>query len=564
MSLKQKIIHLPECPGVYFMKDKHGRVIYIGKAKNLKKRLKSYVVNKFGDGYHAIKTARLLSRVADIDFVVTLNETEAFLLESSFIKQYRPIFNIELKYQQKYTYLKITQEEFPRLLVARRNRNGEFLGPMGKVYGPFVYGSSKILSTGSLRRMFKIRICKTLPKKPCLEYFLRNCEAPCIGGVTREQYMDKVMMLQEVLTKRSNMEELKCRLKEEMTEASRNHEYEIAKDLRDTIQRLENITVKQKVETNANRGTDEEFFGFMANRDTGVAHVLTLKRRKGVIMDRCHVSFDLVGDNSLTTFLSQYYSSDSMIPTYIYTNEKIQEAESLQRYLESISGHKVRILPVQRGIHHDDSGKIMDLIMTNLLLYIEQGYHPSLLNLRNRLQLGSIPYIIDCFDVSNLGTSIAVGACVRFVNGERSNSGYRRFRIQNNGIQDDFAMIQEIVRRRYRPDSSERVNKGLPLPDMILIDGGRGQLNIAVKTLRSLGLQIPCFSLAKGKEEIYSTSRKYPLILPANDAGLKILRHLRDESHRFGLKYNINIRRSTMEGSMTSENDSPNHFVGAA
>ena len=546
MSLEQKIIHIPDAPGVYFMKDQSGQVIYIGKAKNLKKRLKSYVVNKFDDDYHAIKTARLLSRVADIDFVVTLNETEAFLLESSLIKQYRPMFNIELKYQQKYTYLKITQEEFPRLLVARRNRNRDFFGPKGKVYGPFVYGSSKILSTGSLRRLFKVRICKTLPKKPCLEFFLKNCEAPCIGNVTREQYMDKVTMLHEVLTKRSNMEELKGRLREKMTEASRNHKYELAKDFRDTIQRLENITVKQKVETNANRGADEGFFGFMANEDTGVAHVLMLKRRKGVIMDRIHASFDLVGENSLSTFISQYYDSDSIIPRYIYTNEKIQEAEALQRYLESISGHKVTILPVQKGLRHDDRSKIIDLIMTNLLLYVEQGYNPPLLNLRNRLQLESMPYVIDCFDVSNLGTSIAVGACVRFVNGECSKSGYRRFRIQNKGIQDDFAMIEEIVRRMYRPDSHESVSNGLPLPDMILIDGGRGQLNCAVKTLRSLGLGIPCFSLAKGNEEIYSMSRKYPLILPAKDEGLRLLRHVRDESHRFGLKYNINIRRSAV------------------
>lgn len=543
MSLEQKIIHIPDGPGVYFMKDQTGRVIYIGKAKNLKKRLKSYVVNKRDDGYHAIKTARLLSRVADIEFVVTLNETEAFLLESSLIKQYRPMFNIELKYQQKYTYLKITQEEFPRLLVARRNRNGDFFGPKGKVYGPFVYGSSKILSTGSLRRLFKVRICKTMPKKPCLEFFLKNCEAPCIGNVTREQYMDKVTMLHEVLTKKNNLEDLKWKLKKEMTEASRNRKYEIARDLRDTIQRLENITVKQKVETYSNRVAEEEFFGFMANEDTGVGHVLTLKRRKGVIMDRIHASFDLVGDNSLSTFISQYYNSDSIVPRYIYTNEKIQETEALQIYLESISGHKVTIRPVQLGLHHDDRSKIIDLIMTNLSLYVKQGYHPSLLNLRNRLQLESIPYIIDCFDVSNLGTSIAVGACVRFVNGECSKSGYRRFKIQNKGMQDDFAMIEEIVSRRYRPDSNESVHKGLPLPDMILIDGGRGQLNCAVKILRSHGLEIPCFSLAKGNEEIYSTSRKYPLILPANDEGLRLLRHVRDESHRFGLKYNIHIRR---------------------
>jgi excinuclease ABC subunit C len=563
MSLEQKIIHVPDDPGVYIMKDQSGRVIYIGKAKNLKKRLKSYVVNKFNDGYHAIKTARLLSRVADIDFVVTLNETEAFLLESSLIKQYRPMFNIELKYQQKYTYLKITQEEYPRLLVARRNRNGEFFGPKGKVYGPFVYGSSKILSTGSLRRLFKVRICNKLPKKPCLEFFLKNCEAPCIENVTREQYMEKVMMLHDVLTKRSHMEELKGRLKVEMTEASKNHKYELAKDLRDTIQRLENITVKQKIETNSNRGADEDFFGIMANKDTGVAHVLTLKRRKGVIMDKNHTSFDLVGDNSLATFISQYYTSDSMVPRHIYTNEKIQETEALKRYLESISGHKVTLLPVQKGLHHDDRSKIIDLIMTNLLLYVERGYHLSLLNLRNKLQLESIPYIIDCFDVSNLGTSIAVGACVRFINGKCFKSGYRRFRIQNKGIQDDFAMIEEIVRRRYRLDSKASVSKGLPLPDMILIDGGRGQLNCAVKTLRSLGLEIPCFSLAKGNEEIYSTSRKYPLILPSNDEGLMLLRNVRDESHRFGLKYNINIRRSAIGGSLTTKNISVNHFLYA-
>lgn len=546
MSLEQKIVRVPDGPGVYFMKDQTGRVIYIGKAKNLKKRLKSYVVNKIDEGYHAIKTARLLSRVADIDFVVTLNETEAFLLESSLIKQYRPIFNIELKYQQKYTYLKITQEEFPRLLVARRNRNGDFFGPKGKVYGPFVYGSSKILSTGSLRRLFKVRICKKLPKKPCLEFFIKNCDAPCIGNVTREQYTDKVTMLHKVLTRRNNMEELKGRLKEDMTEASRNHKYEQAKDLRDTIQRLENITVKQKIEINANRGTDEEFFGIIKNEDMGVAHVLTLKRRKGVIMDRNHASFDLVGDNSLLTFISQYYSSDSMVPRYIYTNEEIREANALEGYLESIAGHKVTILPVQKGTHYGDRNKIIDLIETNLLLYVEQEYHPSLLNLRNKLQLNFIPYVIDCFDVSNLGTSIAVGACVRFVNGECSKSGYRRFRIQNKGIQNDFAMIEEIVRRRYRPESMENVGKGLPLPDLILIDGGKGQLNCALRTLRSLDLDIPCLSLAKGNEEIYTTDRKYPLILPVNDEGLKLLRYVRDESHRFGLKYNIKIRKSTI------------------
>jgi excinuclease ABC subunit C len=543
MSLEQKISRIPERPGVYLMKDQIGRVIYIGKAKNLKKRVKSYAINKIDDSYQNIKTTRLLSKVTDIDFVATQNETEAFLLESSLIKQYRPIFNIELKYQQKYTYLKITDEKFPRLIVARRNRNGDFIGPKGKTYGPFVNGSSKILSTGSLRRLFKIRICKELPKKPCLEFFIKNCEAPCIDNVTRKHYMDKVNMLHEVLTRKNSMEELKDRLKNDMINASKNQKYEQAKDLRDTLARLESISVKQKIETNANLVDDEEFFGIIKNPEMGVAHVHTLKRRKGVIMDRNHVSFDLVGDNSLNSFISQYYSPNSIIPSYIYTNEEIDGVDSLRGYLESICGHKVTILPVQEGSHKSDRNKIMDLIMTNLILYIEKEYHPSLLNLRNTLHLKTVPYVIDCFDISNLGTSIAVGACVRFVNGECSKSGYRRFRIRDKGTQNDFAMMEEIVRRRYQSGSEKDVSKGLPMPNLILVDGGKGQLNYAVRALRSVDLDIPCISLAKGNEEIYTTDRKYPFVLPANDERLKLLQHIRDESHRFSLQYNVSVRR---------------------
>lgn len=546
MSLKATIAFVPERPGVYLMKDRIGRVIYIGKAKNLKKRVKSYFFNKIDQSYEAIKTAQLLSKVANIDFVVTRNEIEAFLLESNLIKQYRPIFNIELKYQQKYTYLKITEEEYPRLLVARRNRSGDFLGPKGKVYGPFVHGSSKVLSTGSLRKLFKIRICKKLPKRPCLEFFIKNCEAPCISNVTREQYMDKVRMLHEVLSQKNNMKELRAKLRRDMIYASKNQQYEQAKDLRDTLERLGNISMDQKIETDTTRVFYEEFFGIIKNPQLGIAHILSMKRIKGVIMDRNYVSFDLIGDNSLSTFISQYYSSAGIIPRYIYTNEDMEEIDSLTTFLESISGHKVTIRPVklskQEG-NDKDINNIMDLIMTNLMLYIERGYNPSLLGLRNGLHLDTIPYIIDCFDISNLGTSIAVGACVRFVNGERSKTGYRRFRIRDNGVQNDFAMIEEIVKRRYQFDSEYNIGKGLPLPNLILIDGGKGQLNSAVRTLKTLDIEVPCISLAKGNEGIYTTDRKSSLHFPDNDEGLKMLKSIRDECHRFCLHYNINVRR---------------------
>jgi excinuclease ABC subunit C len=536
------------------MKDSMGRVIYIGKAKNLQRRLRSYIpprgTDHYSYGYQNIKAIKLLSRIEDIEFVATRNETEAFLLESSLIKQYRPLFNIELKDQQKYTYLKITDEKFPRLVVARRNRNGDFSGPKGNVYGPFVYGSSKILSTGSLRRLFKIRICKELPKKPCLEFFIKNCEAPCINNVTREQYMEKVNWLHDVLSKKRSMRELIDKLRNDMLHASMNQNYEQAKDLRDTITRLESISIKQKIEVKGDIVNDEEFFGIIENPDSGIAHVLTLKRRKGVIMDRKHVSFDLVGDNSLSTFISQYYSDSGTVPTHIYTNQEIRSADSLREYLESLSGHRVSIQSLE-GRKKGDKNEIMDLIMTNLMLYIKEVYHPSLLILTEILHLDTVPYIIDCFDISNLGTSIAVGACVRFVNGECSKSGYRRFRIRSRGIQNDFAMMEEVVSRRYQSICTEKnVNKGLPIPDLVLIDGGKGQLNSAARALRAVGLSTPCISIAKGNEEIYTVDRRVPLMLAANNEGLKLLQYMRDEAHRFSLNYNIRIRtldRSSMD-----------------
>src|SRR5436305_6060109 len=223
---------IPQDPGVYLMKDSKGKIIYIGKAKNLHKRVSSYFLkqddsnnnnNQYNNNW---KTSQLVRKIVDINFIVTDNEIEAFLLESNLIKRYRPLFNIELKDQQRYTYLKITAETFPRLLVARRNRNGEFYGPKGKIYGPFVRGSSKFLTIGLLRKLFKIRICDKLPKKPCLEYFIKNCDAPCINNITRSEYMRNVFMLQEILKGRNSIENFIDNMEDEMRRASEIQQYE--------------------------------------------------------------------------------------------------------------------------------------------------------------------------------------------------------------------------------------------------------------------------------------------------------------------------------------------------
>ena len=525
---------IPEQPGVYLMKDNEGGIIYIGKAKNLRKRITSYF--RRHDPNLGWKTSRLVDRIADIDFIITDNEIEAFLLESNLIKRYRPVFNIELKDQQRYTYLKLTDEAFPRLLVARRNRAGEFTGPKGRIYGPFVRGSSKYLTVGLLRKLFKIRICNRLPKTPCLQYFIKNCEAPCIANVMREQYMINIVALQGILEGKSTIDKFAEEMHAEMKRASELGDYERAKEIRDTLYRLNNLRVKQKMEKAVNRNHDEEYVSILKDIKKGVAHVMALRRTRGVISDRKKFDFDLVGDNSLSSFLLQYYSSVSTIPRFVYVNEDLEDKQVLEMSLEKIAEHKVSIFNVEKTLTKDKR-QLMDLIMRNLSMYIERGYDPAVVELKNALKLTSIPEVIDCFDVSNLGISIAVGSCVRFINGKPSKSHYRRFNITTVTGQNDFAMIGELVRRRYSSISEK-------IPDLILIDGGRGQLGAAIMSLRSLGISdVACISLAKENEEIYMTGSKDPVVLPKSNAGLKMLQHARDEAHRFGLAYNIKLRK---------------------
>lgn len=533
---------IPADPGVYLMKDNAGNIIYIGKAKNLKKRVFSYFSKSYSNGSDLKdanwKTQKLLAKIADIEFVTTDNEIEAFLLESNLIKRYRPLFNIELKDQQRYTYLKLTQELFPRLLVARRNRRGEFGGPKGKIYGPFVRGSSKFLTVGLLRKLFKIRICNRLPKKPCLQYFMKNCDAPCIKNVTELQYLKNVMSLQDILSGRSSVNKFMMEMQEEMRKAAELQQYEKAKDIRDTLRRLENLRIKQNMEKVSHKNaSDEEYIGIMKDRKMGVAHLILLSRKRGVIMDRRKFDFELVGDNSLGTFLLQYYTSVPSVPRNIYVNEEPESKEALEASLEKLCEHQVRIVKISNNFHNREKKELMNMVVRNLDLSGQDWNQHSLRELKGELRLGTIPSIIDCFDISNFGTSFAVGSRTRFLDAMPYKEGYRRFKIKTVLNQNDFAMIYEIVSRSYSSISGKD-----QLPDLIVIDGGRGQLRSALEAINKLGLNIPCISLAKEKEEIYTHLLKQPIRLPNTSEALMLLRHIRDEAHRFGLQYNIKLR----------------------
>jgi excinuclease ABC subunit C len=532
---------VPPDPGVYLMKDKEGNIIYIGKAKSLRKRVLSYFSRAINmDRSHGVewKTQKLIAKISDIEFVTTENEIEAYLLESNLIKRYRPLFNIELKDQQRYTYLKLTQEPFPRLLVARRNRKGEFSGPKGKIYGPFVKGSSRFLTVGLLRKLFKVRICNTLPKKPCLQYFIKNCDAPCIKNVTQSQYLKGIGLLEEVLSGKKSVEKFITQMEEDMKNASALQQYEKAKEIRDTLKRLENLRVKQNMERLSPRNaSEEEYVGIFRDEVNGNAHVITLIRKNGVIMDRKKFDFELVGDNSLGTFLIQYYSSMPSIPRYVYVNELPEAKDTIEASLEKLCGHKVTIIRITEGSQYKEKRDIMGLVLRNLRLANEKKSPTPLLELKQELKLSIIPRVIDCFDISNFGTTFAVGSRSRFVNAKPFKEGYRKYKIRTVFGQNDIAMMSEIVSRSY--SSMEKKDM---LPDLIVIDGGRGQLASAMFALRKLGLDIRCISIAKEREEVYTQPFKKPIRIPQTSEALMLLKHIRDEAHRFGLQYNIKMR----------------------
>lgn len=527
MTLDISKVTIPSHPGIYVMKDPDDKILYIGKAKNLKNRVKSYFLKN-----QNYKTQKLVEKIHDIEFVLTDNEEEAFLLEANMIKRYRPLYNIELKDQQRYTYLRITNEQYPRLMVARRTRTGEFLGG-GSVYGPFTHGSSKMLSIGLLRKTFKIRICKKLPKEACLEYHLGNCEAPCQFKHAQENYGKNIAELESILKGKQRLEDFVNRLDQEMKQASEGLQYERAKEIHETLQRLSSLQIKQNMES-PRVGSDEEYFGIKIKDQT--AYLMSFRLSNGVIKDRNKFSFDLVGDNSFSSFLSQYYSTNP-IPKHVIVSEMPEKKDILEEVFSRTSGFKVNIIVPISGKRRE----IIYLIMRNISLIISKGADPALIELQEKLGLESLPKTIECFDISNHGEDYAVGSMSCLIDGKPHKSGYRKFKIKTVRGRDDFAMINEIIKRRYLRLKEEKTG----MPDLILIDGGRGQLNAALDALHSVGAKIPCVSLAKENEEVYHPRASRPIVMPKNNPALKILQYARDEAHRFGVAYNRAIRKFT-------------------
>lgn len=521
-KMKIDLTKIPEKPGCYLHKNSDNKIIYVGKAKNLKKRVTSYFQNK----KHDEKTAHLVKNISFVDFIITDTEVEALLLENTLIKKHRPKYNIDLKDSKRYAYLRISDEEYPRLLTARDKKE------KGKYFGPFTSGAARESLRVFLIKTFKIRTCRKLPKKECLRYHIDLCDAPCITKVSKKEYMSGIKKAEEVLSGKT--EDVIKQLKQEMKEHSKNTDYEKAQTVKNQIEGLLWLSEKQNMERT--KRFNEDIINFIIEKDK--AYIMLFNIYKGILDNKRDYELELtskITEDILEQFMIQYYS-ENPVPKEIIIPKQIDI--SVKKFLEQKRTGKIIFTIPQMG----EKKQLLKLVLKN----IEHTFlkeNKSLQALKDALNLDDSPKTIECFDISHLGGTNTVASMVQFRNGLPDKKNYRRFRIRTVEGIDDFAAIGEVVRRRY---FKLVINKE-ELPDLIVIDGGKGQLGHAIQELKALNVKIPIISLAKKFEEIYIPGRRRPIKLPARSEALKLLQRIRDEAHRFAIQYNRLLRKKEIK-----------------
>lgn len=534
-NIKNALAVLPEKPGVYLMHDASGKVIYVGKAVVLKNRVRSYFRNLAS---HTPKVKAMVAKIAEIETIVTSSEVEALILECNLIKKYRPRYNISLKDDKTYPYLKVTmQEDFPRLYVTRRQlRDG------ARYYGPYADAGAMHATVKLLRSMFPLRTCRKMNQdRPCLNYHIKRCLAPCAGYISKADYHKMIKSICMVLDGRTT--ELERDLKQQMQEAADNYAFEEAARLRDQLQAVARLNEAQKAVTN--NGGDMDIFG-LGQDMTGLCVQLFFVR-KGKLIGRDNFFLPDGGDTPqevMTAFVKQYYNEATFIPKEVvlpYLPEE-DEKQLIETWLADKAQRRVELLLPQRGVKKD----LLKLANENAVKLLNERLRKGSLSLKNDLQaaeelqqaLGLEHPLerMDCFDISHTQGSETVASMVVFRNGTSSKKDYRRYKIVSaEGKPDDFKSMQEVVYRRYRDYED--------LPSLVVIDGGKGQLSSALEVIRGLGLDdLPVVGLAKREEEIFKPHQSESIMLDREGAALHLIQRIRDEAHRFAITYHRKLR----------------------
>ena len=521
--------NLPKKPGVYIMKNAEGEIIYIGKAKNLLNRVRSY----FREKLDRPKTQILMSHFDSLEYILTNSEKEALILEANLIKKHHPRYNIQLKDDKRYPYVKITNEKFPRLVITRNiTKNGVY-------YGPFTDVGSVRRTVKFLKSLFKIRTCRNMDG-PCLNSQIDLCYAPCDGNITEKEYSEIINKIDLFFQGKYSV--IVKNLKKEMHDAAENEEYEKAAVLRDQIESIEEIMEKQFVDL-ADDDLDQDVIA-IAKGDLDI-YVVIMPIRNGKITGRDDFLMSGSKDDStseiLSSFIQQYYGYNRHVPKQILLSEEIDDKELLEEWLSDLRGNKVRIKVPQKGVKL----RLVKMAEKNaeIIKHQKKKLENSLIELKKYLKLEKVPRIIEGYDISNISGKFAVGSKVSFKDAKPNKKMYKHFKMETPGP-NDFAMMKELLTRRLKLIETD------PEPDLIVIDGGKGQLGMACDVLDELDLNhIPIIGLAKEFEEIYLPNSKRPIIIPKNNRALHLLQQVRDESHRFAITYHRKLRSKNISES---------------
>ena len=543
-KIKSILKTIPNDPGVYQYFDEKGDIIYVGKAKNLKRRVSSY----FNKQQQSAKVKVLVSRIADIRFIVVANEMEALLLENNMIKQYKPRYNIMLKDDKTYPWICVKNERFPRVFLTRKK-----VGDGSIYFGPYPSVMTAKTLLEMLRRLYPIRNCKLILKeeniinghyRPCLEYHIGNCKAPCDGSISEDDYRQMILNVKKVI--KGNIKEVLIDMKEQMMDYASRLEFEQAQVIKEKYELLENYHAKSVVCSNTI--FDIEVFSY---EDAGGSfYVNYMKIVEGAIVQSHSFEIRRKLDESAEELLSmavveiRQMMESNNIKEIIVPMELDMKLEGV-RFVIPQRGEKLDILELSRR-----NAKQYRLEVEKLKTLVDPERHTKRImnQMKDDLRLPVLPEVIECFDNSNFQGDYAVAAMVQFVNAKPNKSGYRHFNIKTVEGPNDFASMEEIIYRRY----SRLLNEEQRLPDLIVVDGGKGQLSSAVKILQQLGLhgKISIIGIAEKLEEIYFPGDSIPLYIDKRSETLKVIQHIRDEAHRFGITHH---RKKFEKGFLHSE-----------
>jgi excinuclease ABC subunit C len=532
MELHEKIRSLPDAPGVYLFKDARGELLYIGKARSLRRRAQSY----FGGrelGFDAERLTAMVGQIADVEYLLTANELEALILESNLVKERRPRYNIVLRDDKHYPFIRLNlRDSFPALQVVRRIRQDGAL-----YFGPYVPAGTMWDLLGLINRTFPLRTCRNIAGRSlCLEYHLGRCLGPCEGLVSPAEYAEIVRKVRLVLEGKDR--EVIQQLEGQMRQAAERLQYERAAKIRDQIASLRDATKAQRVIST--RAEDQDVFGLAHEGQEVQIQLLVVRGGKLVGQDSFAFGGETVVSSAglLRSFLAQYYLGARPIPPAILVSHCPEETDLLAAMLSARARQPVEVRVPERG----PKARLVEMAVGNAQAMLAQslastaGRERAMAEVREALALPRLPRRIECIDISNIAGVLAVGSLITFVNGEPRRTEYKRFRIQTVLGADDFAMVQEVLGRRF-------ARTEWPLPDLLLIDGGRGHLNVGILAAKAAGHRdLPLASLAKEEELVFRPAVPQPIRLAEGSRGKRLLQQIRDESHRFALAYHRSLR----------------------